>query len=75
MFTLILTFVISLLVIMLVTAICYLVSDGMVFNKIYHDYLEWHIPTNEQRFDVLSMCSTCRFCGKRILQDSQGNWF
>lgn len=26
-------------------------------------------------FDGASYCSTCSICGKKVLQDSQGNWF
>ena len=42
----------------------------------YHDVLHWHIPDNSTHyFDGLSDHATCKYCGKDIMQDSQGNWF
>lgn len=42
----------------------------------YHDILGWHTPDNSpQRFDGCSVHATCKYCGKDIMQDSQGNWF
>lgn len=60
---------------MLITASSYMLSEGKLFNKIYHDYFGWHLPIGRIGFDGLSFCSRCKFCGSRILQDSQGNWF
>ena len=37
--------------------------------------LDWHRPSNKQGFDGASFTARCVRCGKRILQDSQGNWF
>lgn len=46
------------------------------FKILYHDALEWHIPDNSNcHFDGLSVHSTCKYCHKDIMQDSQGNWF
>lgn len=39
------------------------------------DHMGWHFPGNTQGFDGCSFTSTCARCGKKILQDSQGNWF
>jgi hypothetical protein len=45
-------------------------------RKWAHDRLGWHAPTTGVvRFDGCSLHSTCRFCQKDIMQDSQGNWF
>lgn len=47
-------------------------------NKIrvwLHNWFGWHAPDNVRTFDGCSVGSTCLYCGKRILQDSQGNWF
>lgn len=41
----------------------------------YHDKLEWHEPADEQSFDGCSYHAVCKYCGKKIMQDSQGNWF
>lgn len=44
-------------------------------KRLYHDVMEWHMPTDSQGFDGCSFTSTCKYCGKEIMQDSQGNWF
>lgn len=39
-------------------------------------HLGWHRPTpGVLGFDGCSVNSLCRLCGKKIMQDSQGNWF
>lgn len=45
------------------------------FKRFYHDVLGWHKPTDEREFDGCSLNSRCKYCGKEIMQDSQGNWF
>ena len=46
------------------------------FKFFYHDFLGWHIPDNSPHtFDGLSEHARCKYCGKDIMQDSQGNWF
>lgn len=35
----------------------------------YHDILGWHRPDKHSKRDI------CKYCGKDIMQDSQGNWF
>ena len=42
---------------------------------LYHNILEWHMPVNEKNFDGYMNHSVCKYCGKRIVQDSQGNWW
>ena len=38
--------------------------------------LPWHTPkVGIGSFNGCSFASICKRCGKRILQDSQGNWF
>ena len=61
--------------IMWVTGVAYLVTKGKVFKLFYHNIFEWHLPNEEQGFDGCSFHSTCKLCGKEIMQDSQGNWF
>ena len=46
------------------------------FHRWYHDVLGWHQPDNQPHsFDGCSEHATCKWCGKDIMQDSQGNWF
>lgn len=62
--------------IMLVSGFIYMISNGRIFNWFYHDVLEWHLPDGKpQEFDGCSIHTHCKFCGKEIMQDSQGNWF
>ena len=49
-----------------------------VLGKLTHDLLGWHQPIKGSEYlphmDI-SLHAICKYCGKRILQDSQGNWF
>ena len=65
-------FVVS-IVIFLCGAVLYLTTG--LGKRVYHDVMEWHMPTESQGFDGCSFTSTCKYCGKEIMQDSQGNWF
>lgn len=67
--------IVGTLAIFIISGIIYSVTKGKIFKFFYHDLLGWHIPNNELGFDGCSLISTCKICGKEILQDSQGNWF
>lgn len=42
----------------------------------YHDLLGWHRPSESPVWsDGCSDHAVCKYCGKDIMQDSQGNWF
>lgn len=45
------------------------------FKKFYHNFMGWCRPDETRSFDGLSAHSQCKYCGKDIMQDSQGNWF
>lgn len=45
------------------------------FKRFFHDVLKWHMPDEYIGFDGASYCSSCKYCHKDIIQDSQGNWF
>lgn len=46
------------------------------FNRWFFDrILGWHKPNDKVGFDGVSLISTCKYCGKKIMQDGQGNWF
>ena len=64
----------TILSLMFITGFIYLMTG--LFKWFYHDVLEWHLPISEsERFKGISNCAVCKHCGKRIMQDSQGNWF
>jgi hypothetical protein len=45
-------------------------------KRFYHDILGWHMPKDkDSTFNGCSLCNHCKYCGKHIMQDSQGNWF
>lgn len=46
-----------------------------LFKTFYHDVLKWHEPIDEWEFDGCNVHSVCKYCGKEIMRDSQGNWF
>lgn len=55
--------------------ICFF-SDGHIFGRLFHRFLGWHFPDDRpQTFDGVNIHAKCRYCGKSIIQDSQGNWF
>ena len=64
---------IVLLIGMIGTVVMYFKFGWLKF--FYHDVMGWHIPIEEVGFDGCSFISKCKFCGKKIMQDSQGNWF
>ncbi len=39
------------------------------------DHMGWHLEPSAQGFDGCSFKGTCPRCSKKVLQDSQGNWF
>lgn len=45
------------------------------FKFFYHGLLGWHRPDDTLECDGVNIKSTCKYCGKEIMQDSQGNWF
>ena len=69
----ILYIIVLILSVILIGAIIYLISG---FGKrLFHDIFGWHMPANEKTFDGCSFHCTCKYCGKHIMQDSQGNWY
>ena len=52
------------------------VYESTGFGKCLFDkILGWHEPVDKIEFNGMSYCSRCKYCGKQIMQDSQGNWF
>ena len=44
-------------------------------KRLYHNKLGWHKPNEEIEAAGINFKSKCKYCGKEIIQDSQGNWF
>lgn len=53
----------------------YFLTSGRYMKFLYHDILGWHIPDDNIKSDGVITESTCKICGKKIIQDSQWNWF
>lgn len=70
---------IALIILVVITAFVALSSilyfKKSYFKSFYHDVLGWHTPNGSAYFDGCSVYSKCKYCGKDIMQDSQGNWF
>jgi hypothetical protein len=51
----------------------------VIFNrylpKWFCDHMRWHLAPIAQGFDGCSSTGKCPRCDKKVLQDSQGNWF
>ena len=71
----ILLILVALIVLFFVCSVFYLCLGW--FKLFYHDALDWHEPAKdtEQFYNGCNIHTTCKHCGKDIIQDSQGNWF
>lgn len=59
-----------------ISGVIYLISKGHIFNWFYHNVMKWHLPDDKpQEFNGCNVHAHCKFCGKEIMQDSQGNWY
>ena len=44
-------------------------------RKFLCNVLGWHKPSDcINKYEILTF-SKCKYCGKQIIKDSQGNWF
>ena len=52
-------------------------SEGEFMGKVFHKLLGWHWPDLDKpvRIDGILISAHCKFCGKEIQMDSQGNWY
>lgn len=48
---------------------------GRIFPKFGHRVFGWHYVTKIGKFDGASHHGVCDYCGKKCLQDSNGDWF
>ena len=68
--------------IILASALAWLFIGSFLYLKFgflkfyYHNMLGWHKPDESTiHSDGYSELAECKYCGKKIMQDSQGNWF
>jgi hypothetical protein len=73
MITVELIIAILLLVILIPLWFCAIINKYL--PKWFCDKMGWHLEPDLQGFDGCSFNGTCPRCGKKVLQDSQGNWF
>lgn len=65
----------AILTFLLIIGVIWFFHPFKAMTWFYHGLLGWHKPDGKMSFDGANICSRCRFCGKKIMQDSQGNWF
>ena len=44
-------------------------------RKFLCNIFAWHKPSDCIDMDGVNITSKCRYCGKKIMLDGQGNWF
>lgn len=44
-------------------------------RKFLCNILGWHKPSDYIDIHGINITSKCKYCGKKIIQDSWGNWF
>lgn len=74
--------IILLALLFIITGLALVYIPGMLylafglFKSLFHDKFGWHRPDDSPTtFDGASAHSKYKYCGKDIMQDSQGNWF
>lgn len=74
-FLIVLVALISIIALMFLLLSLY--EDHGFMKKLFHDKLGYHTPGRDGTlwYDGCSNHSKCKYCGKSIIQDSQGNWF
>ena len=68
--------------IIIIITFLFLVGAGLYlafgwFKGLFHDLLLWHKPSlsSPRWFEGYSVHARCKYCGKEIVEDGQGNWF
>lgn len=67
--------ILGLMPIILVIGFPLLIIHSFIDHVWFCNVLGWHKAPKEQGFDGCSSNGICPVCGKKVLQDSQGNWF
>ena len=62
-----------------VIVVCCSLLSLVVLNRFLGTWacriMGWHLAPKQQSFDGCSFEGQCPRCGKKVRQDSQGNWF
>jgi len=67
-------YILQIILYIIISAVLYIYTG--IGKWFYHDILHWHTPGNNQEyFNGCSIVSTCKYCGEKITQDGQGNWY
>ena len=59
----------------------FLLTGGALYSRtgwnknFFHDVMGRHAPTKNITFNDVSYYSRCKYCKKKIMQDSKGKWF
>jgi len=64
-----------LFVIYSIAVILWVMNDFLPLPRWACDRLGWHLMPKELSSDGFNVIGKCPRCGKKIMQDSQGNWF
>ncbi len=68
--------ILAITITMLATPYVLMFLDKITGKHILCDTYGWHNGNGgTQGFDGCSFHSACSKCGKKVMQDSQGNWF
>lgn len=65
----------GLLFLLWVMGVVWRIHPYRMMTWFFHGLLGWHKPDEQKSFDGCSTHSYCRFCGREIMEGSQGNWF
>jgi len=75
MITIIGTYSLTVLIILMVSILLYGLWTQAFPNKLACKIFGWHQARGKLLFDGCSVHGKCVACGKSVMQDSQGNWF
>lgn len=54
---------------------CLLKTCGIIKSKLLCKYMSWYCPNGTYTQNEINTYSTCILSNKKIIRDSQGNWF
>jgi len=66
---------IGIFALVILIAMLSLVAFNRRLPKWFCDHMSWHLAPKHQGFDGCSSSGKCPRCNRKVLKDSQGNWF